>query len=409
MKARDLLQRETGLDLTAQAAERAVAERMAQLDQTDAAAYLRNIAPDELKALIELVVVPESWMFRDPEAFAAVSRFVRERLTQEPTRLVRILSIPCAGGEEPYSIAMALQDAGVPRSATLIEAIDLSEVAIARARRGRYTKNAFRSADLAFRDRHFTPDGLDYQISQGLREQVNFSQGNLVALDPSANAGRYDIVFCRNLLIYFDAATTASAIAKLRLLLADDGILFAGYAEVPAFCSNGFAALRMPGAFALQKEGRAAPRVADPVAPARPKAVRARAAPPAASPAPKKPPAPIAPADPAQLLAQAARLADQGDYSGAAGACHAALVLQPNAAEAYFILGMVSECQNKSGEAGHYWRRCVYLQPDHYEALCHLSLLAEQGGNAALAATLKQRAARVYQRRDEGTTRKQAR
>lgn len=410
MSARDLIRRATGLNLSAAVADRAVAERLARLGQSDPVAYLRAIGPDELKALTELVVVPESWMFRDPEAFHAVAAFVRERLAAAPARTVRILSIPCAGGEEPYSIAMALADAAVPSAATLIEAVDLSEVALARARRGVYTRNAFRGAELAFRDRHFTQEGNEYQINQALRDQVGFSQGNLLAIDAMGNAGRYDIVFCRNLLIYFDDATTATAIAKLRLLLADDGMLFAGYAEVPAFCSHGFTPLRMPGAFALQKatrERRAAPRPALPaplrvLAPVSPvRAALSPALPPArpAAPPAAAPGAPVT--DPAPLLERAARLADQGDYAGAAQLCHALLATHPASADAYFILGLVSECDHQPGVAAHYWRRCVYLQPDHYDALCHLALLAEQNGDAAQASAFKQRAARVYRRRDE--------
>jgi chemotaxis protein methyltransferase WspC len=369
------------------------------LGKTDPQAYLNAVDPDELKALIELVVVPESWMFRDADAFVAMTRFVRERLAPSPARPLRILSLPCAGGEEPYSIAMALQDAGVALEATVIEAIDLSEVALDRARRARYTKNAFRGADLAFRDRHFVQHGAEYQLNESVRQRVSFSRGNLLALDVHSAAGRYDVIFCRNLLIYFDDATTAAAIARLRVLLADDGMLLAGYAEVPAFCSNGFAALRTPGAFALQKQ-TAAP------APTPPRAMRAHkpAAPPAPTPvrtpAPRVPARPVA-AAPAVSLEQAERLAGQGDHAGAASACHAILKDNPNAAQAYFILGLVSECGNQRAMAGDYWRRCIYLQPDHYEALCHLALLAEQDGNAAQASAFKLRAARVYQRRDE--------
>ena len=412
MNARDLIRGKTGLNLTAAVAERAVAERLARLGQDNAQAYLDAIDATELKALTELVVVPESWMFRDAEAFHAVAAFVRARLAAFPTRIVRILSIPCAGGEEPYSIAMVLADAGVPRSATLIDAIDLSDVALERARRGRYTRNAFRGAQLAFRERHFTQDGNEYQINQGLRDQVNFSQGNLLAIDAVGNSGRYDIIFCRNLLIYFDDATTATAIARLRLLLADDGMLLAGYAEVPAFCSHGFTPLRIPGAFALGKEQRERQeqRVAT-----RAKLKAAAAPPPRmVAPAPTAPPlrevlpTSAAQADPGVLLEQAARLADQGDLAGAASLCQALLVTDPGSAQAYFILGMVSECDNKPVAANEYWRRCVYLQPDHYDALCHLALLAENTGDAAQALAFRQRAARVYDRRAGDALRKQS-
>lgn len=404
MNARDLLQRQTGLNLSESVVERAVAERVAKLGLRDSAHYLGTLDEAEFQALTELVVVPESWMFRDGEAFAAAVRCVGEKLAASPTRKVRILSIPCAGGEEPYSMAMALKDAGVAPASVLIDAVDLSETALARARAGRYNRNAFRGADLAFRDRHFTRHGNEYQIDPSLREHVSFSQGNLLTIDTSLNAGRYDIIFCRNLLIYFDDATTAGAIARLRLMLDDDGALFAGYAEVPAFCSNGFTPMRMPGAFALKKERRAVARGATaPVEtatapPPRPAAApaRLRSAAPPAKPAATAP-AP-APPSPAALLEQASRLADSGELAPAAALCHEVLRLDPGAADAYFILGIVSECERKPGVADGYWRRCIYLQPDHYEALCHLALLAEQQGDSAQAAALRQRAARVYGR-----------
>ena len=423
MNARELLLRETGMSLGALVVERAVAERMAARTVHCVDSYLGTIDRAELQRLIELVVVPESWMFRDPEAFGATVRYARERLAASPQRVLRILSIPCAGGEEPYSIAMALHDAGVARSAIVIDAIDLSLAALERARRGRYTRNAFRGADLAFRERHFTEDGVDYQISDSLREQVNFAQGNLMTIDALASGGRYDVIFCRNLLIYFDDASTASAIARLRLMLADDGVLFAGYSEVPTFCNHGFTPLRAPGAFALHKECReerreerrlaAVPGTAL-VRPAPPAQARSKATPappvpsaPSVPPVPPAPPAPQAmPPERGEVLARASRLADLGDYAGASTLCHELLKTHPDCADAYFILGMISECERKPGAADGYWRRCVYLQPDHYEALCHLALLAETSGDLAQATIFKQRAARVYARRDDAVARK---
>jgi chemotaxis protein methyltransferase WspC len=399
MSASELLRRETGLNLARTVVERAVRQRMRQRSMKEGDDYLRSISPDELKALIELVVVPESWMFRDPGAFAAATRFVRQQLARNPGRTVRILSIPCAGGEEPYSMAMALTDAAIPRHAYTIEGVDLSAAAIARARRGRYTRNAFRGQDLDFRERHFARHGDEYQINEQIRAQVRFSAGNLMSY--GAGAGSYDLIFCRNLLIYFDEPTTSAAVAILYQLLANDGLLFAGYAEVPAFCRNRFAPARLPGAFALQKDlgGAAAvpaamhaprrARIAAAVAP-RPPQVEA-AAPNTAAAAPGA----------ASLLARARSQADQGDFQGASANCHAALDISPDSPEAYFILGMVSECEKQPDLADSYWRRCIYLQPDHYEALCHLALLAGQRGDAAAAAAFRQRAARVYQRRQD--------
>ena len=407
MSIRDQVQALTGLDLTAADIDRAVARRMAASGQSDAAAYQANISADEMRALVELLVVPESWMFRDADAFAAAVSAVQRRLAAAPGRTVRILSVPCAGGEEPYSMAMALRDAGVAPGLFRIEAFDLSEVALARARRGLYTRNAFRGGDLAFRERYFRKVGNDFQISDEVRALVRFNQGNLLASDLAAG-GRYDVVFCRNLLIYFDEPTAATAIARLHALLDDDGVLFAGYAEVPTYCRNGFTSARVANAFALQKTVAAPPQPEPPVrAPVR--AARLRPAPAhVAAPPPVKPMPPRAPAgvqarpDAGAILAQARRQADQGDHAAAAEACKRLLETAPDTADAYFILGLTSECSRDLAAAEGYWRRCVYLKPDHYEALCHLALLAGERGDTAQSDALRQRAARVFQRANDG-------
>ena len=407
MTAQALLRRATGLSVSKVVAERAVRQRMEQTGFGDSAAYLQALTPAEMTQLIELVVVPESWLFRDPQAFYATVELVQERWARG--RATRILSIPCAGGEEPYSMAMALRDGGVPKQAFSIDAYDLSPGCIERAQAGVYGRNAFRAQDVAFRERYFTHVADDaYRIIDALREQVTFRQGNLLQFDTATCSRHYDVIFCRNLLIYFDKPTTRAAIANLSALLADDGMLLAGYAEVPSFCQNGFAPLQFRQAFALKKE--ATPPAAVIQVAALPPPTRAlRSVPPAprpaparAAPAPAARPRPVpvqAPQPPADLLAEARRLADRGQLREAGEKCHAHLARVPEAAEAYFMLGIINELAGKMDLADDYWRRCIYLQPDHYEALCHLSLLAERNGNHTAAATLKARAARIYQRR----------
>ena len=407
MTAQALLRRATGLSVSKAVAERAVGQRMEQTGFSDSAAYLQALTPAEMTQLIELVVVPESWLFRDPQAFYATVELVQERWARG--RATRILSIPCAGGEEPYSMAMALRDGGVPKQAFSIDAYDLSPGCIERAQAGVYGRNAFRAQDVAFRERYFTHVADDaYRIIDALREQVTFRQGNLLQFDTATCSRHYDVIFCRNLLIYFDKPTTRAAIANLSALLADDGMLLAGYAEVPSFCQNGFAPLQFRQAFALKKE--ATPPAAVIQVAALPPPTRAlRSVPPAPRPAPARAvPAPAArprpvpvqaPQPPADLLAEARRLADRGQLREAGEKCHAHLAKVPEAAEAYFMLGIINELAGKMDLADDYWRRCIYLQPDHYEALCHLALLAERNGNHTAAATLKARAARIYQRR----------
>lgn len=424
MKALELLRGATGLNLSRTTVDRAVQARMAATGFVDRDDYAATIDAVELAALVELVVVPESWLFRDPQAFAVAAAYAKKRLAAG-TRLLRMLSIPCAGGEEPYTLAMAMADAGVPLTAFAIDAVDLSAACIARAREGRFGRNAFRGKDLAFRDRHFTHEADDeYRIDAALRARVRFSQGNLLTTD-LAPAGTYDVIFCRNLLIYFDAPTTATAISRLYALLADDGVLLAGYAEVPSFVRNGFAVLPYRQAFALRKDMTARQDTAawhglplamsDGLAAPRPRPARTAAtalpkpAPAVSSPAPAfverrivprpAPPAPVLPVDAAApgVLDEARRLADQGRPGEAERLCRAVLAREPGNADAWFLLGLVSE-QSAPDEAENHLRRCIYLAPDHYDALCHLALLAGQRGDAATAATLKARAGRVWRR-----------
>jgi len=396
MNLHQLLKKGTGLVLSSEAVERAVRERMLRLGLCARQDYAPLPGTPEFEALVDLVTVPESWMFRDPEVFETALRFLQRRLLSHPGRQLAVLSLPCAGGEEPYSMAMALAAAGVTPAQCRIDAVDLSQAAIERARLGRYTRNAFRGANLAFRERWFRHDGGDYVIGDIPRRYLRFSQGNL--LQPAAlakSAERYDLVFCRNLLIYFDDAGRSAAAAAIRELLLDDGLLLSGCAEAPAFCRAGFAPQSLHAAYALQKQAMATVRRRSrPVScPAPRPAPEPARAPQRAAPGPASDPV-------AALMAQARQLADAGRLPEADRACQEALALQPDLAEACFLLGLVSEAGGQPRAAERHLRRCLYLQPEHYEALCSLALLHEQRGDALEADLLRRRAARVHARED---------
>lgn len=409
------LKRATGLDLCRVSVSGAIRRRMKDCALADQEVYAQRALQDndELQALIDQIVVPETWFFRDAEAFTTAVAFVQQKLAVQPlrSRPLRLLSIPCASGEEPGSLAMALLDAGVDAQAFTIEAVDVSRKVIERARRGLYNRNAFRTADLSFRDRHFSQSPEGYTLSAAVRAQVQTYCGNLLTLDTPAPGQAFDLIFCRNLLIYFDAATQRAAIHKLLSLLADDGLVFAGYAEVATFCQHGFAMAPFPKAFALKKKpakqaekavkeaGRQPTRRPKPPAPRTPTvAASAPSRTPVSVPVSVSLSAP-APAEPSDaLLRQAGLLADAGKPQEACAKYHAHLKIAPESVEAYFMLGLLSEHAGAGAEAETYLRRVVYLDPGHYEALCHLALLAERGGHAREAAVFRQRAARIFQR-----------
>ncbi|HEY0588160.1 MAG TPA: protein-glutamate O-methyltransferase CheR [Pseudoduganella sp.] len=416
----------TGMNLSRSTVEQAVKRRMEATGESVREAYADRLDEAELRELVELVVVPESWLFRDPQAFAAAVAFVRQRLAGG-ARIVRILSVPCAGGEEPYSMAMALCDAGITPQSFAIDAVDISAACIARAEAGVFGRNAFRGRELSFRDRYFTWSGDDelYRINDALRARIRFGQGSILE-GQLGTAQQYDVIFCRNLLIYFDEPTTAAAIERLSQHLANDGLILAGYAEVPSFVRHGFSPVPHRQAFALRKDIKRAgapARAALPssAAPARrpapapgqalasAAATRSRPGVARSTGTPRGPDAsrpgasaaatpPLVAAGDESLLAHARKLADAGKLLEADSACREFLAQQPESAEAYFILGLLAETAAKPADAAAHLKRCLYLQPDHYEALCHLALLQEQGGNRSAAATLKARAARAFQR-----------
>ncbi len=379
--------------------ERALRDRMAACGTKKLEDYWEKLqrGEAEMQALIEAIVVPETWFFRDREAFSALTNFVlKEWLPAHPTGVLRLLSVPCSSGEEPYSIAMALLDAGLTPASFRIDAADISARVLTLAREAVYTRNSFRGQDLDFRDSYFQRIGERYQLEPAVRAQVRFEQRNLLA-EPLIRAQPYDVIFCRNVLIYFDAPTQERAIAGLRRLLAPDGLLLVGPSEAFVVRGNGFVSEIHARAFAYRKAP--ASGVAPICGNERPRK-KARAIVPRPAPnlfAPKKPErsrTPVA-AKPRADLKVARGLADAGDLLGAARACETYLLEEGGCAAGYYLLGIVHDALGDRTRAADCYRKTLYLQPDHGEALTHLSLLAQKGGDVASANRLHLRAQRA--------------
>lgn len=386
--------------------ERTVRLRMKSLRLEGVPDYraLLQRSPAEWKELIESVVVAETWFFRDREPFTALTRLV---LTQgwsaHLAAPLRLLSLPCSTGEEPYSLAITLLDAGLPPNRFRIDAVDISERALAAARRAIYGRNSFRSEDLSFRARHFHPMKEGYALEPGVRECVNFSHGNLLDDGSLPSHVPYDFIFCRNLLIYFDRPTQTRALQKLECLLHDQGFLFVGPAELPFVINSGFVSAGLPLAFACRKaraEGSPPPRP-----PAR---TNLRAASPSLPPdaasvppnrfRPRTPPLPRDARNEDDSLHAARRLADAGQLNEATALCEGSLRKTGASAQAYYLLGLIADAQGLASAAEHY-RKALYLDPDHYEALMQFSLLSARQGDAARARVFRRRAERVLNHR----------
>ncbi len=142
---------------------------------------------------LEEIIVPESWFFREATPFQCAREFAREAIARENRpRTLRFLSIPCSRGEEPYSLAMTLLDAGLRPTQFEILACDLSERSLQFARRGRYRSIAFRETDAACQRltrQYFMPLQDEFELSPSIREKVRFQQANLASPTFSVGLG----------------------------------------------------------------------------------------------------------------------------------------------------------------------------------------------------------------------------
>lgn len=405
--------------------DRALRLRCTATESADGDAYwtLLQGSGAEQQALIEAVIVPETWFFRYPESFASLSNLAQERLkTLNGMRPLRILSLPCSTGEEPYSIAMALFDASIPAQQFSIDAMDISPISIQRAQRGVYGKNSFRGSDIAYRERHFNPVDDGFLLHERVREQINFTAGNL--LDPALlNRTAYDFVFCRNLLIYFDQPTQKHVFEVLKRLTRDDGILFIGPAEGSLLTRMGMRSMGLPQTFAFHHytapvevaapAGSASVMATTAKAPSRsqPDASRSSMRPPAPrssasfqtnvpappqanSTLPRTPQAGAGKDDKATLLATIASFANQGKSSEARAACDRYLQQHEPVAQVFYWLGLLSEVEGNIAQAQGFYRKALYLQPQHPETLAQLAAVLAAQGDSVGARRLTERAAR---------------
>jgi chemotaxis protein methyltransferase WspC len=404
----DFLKERIGLDVTSVGPaiiERAVRQRSAALAAQTADEYWRTLqgSSDEQQALIESVIVPETWFFRYPESFATLAKLASKRLAElNNMRALRILSLPCSTGEEPYSIAMALLDAGFKPHQFKVEGMDVSPLSVEKARRALYGKNSFRGEDIAFRDRHFTAESDGYRLSPRVLDQVRLQVGNL--LDPAllAHESPYDFVFCRNLLIYFDLATQKQVFEVLKRLTHVDGVLFIGPAEGSLLGRQGMRSIGIPQSFAFSRQPSGEPEplpvflptplpIPAPVRKVVPPPVSRR---PFASTTPTALVARPGTADAATLLANIAALANEGKSAEARAACERYLRSHEPVAQVFYWLGLLSDVAGSVLEAQGYYRKALYLEPQHPDALMHLAALLQSQGDTAGARRLQERAAR---------------
>ncbi|CAA9438128.1 MAG: Chemotaxis protein methyltransferase CheR [uncultured Rubellimicrobium sp.] len=238
----DLLYRQTGLALTAAKryyVDRRVADRMTATGAGSFASYfalLRATAGGEMELLVNSLTVNETYYFREDHQLRCLTSSLLDQIIQRKRRdePIRIWSVPCSTGEEPYSIAIWLLENWPAVDDHEIEIVgsDIDTRALAAAREGIYGRRALSRLPPDLVAKYFHPAGEErWQIIDGLRDSILLSRVNLVDGAGIARHGRFDVIFCRNVLIYFDPPTKARVLNALAAQLQPDGVLYLGGAE----------------------------------------------------------------------------------------------------------------------------------------------------------------------------------
>lgn len=236
---RRFLARYAGLSLDADKAylaESRLAPVMQRVRVAGLGELMRRIASDADLAheVVDAMMTNETFFFRDRVPFENFRRFILPRLLEARgnVRRIRIWCCACSSGQEPYSLAMILDEEAQRLAGWHVEilATDLSRSVLASAKDGLYTQfEVQRGLPIAQLLRYFRQEGDRWRISEHLRSRIRFEELNL--LSDFRDLGPFDVIFCRNVLIYFDLATKKGVLERLSGSLAPDGYFLMGAAE----------------------------------------------------------------------------------------------------------------------------------------------------------------------------------
>lgn len=196
---------------------------------------------EEMEILLNQVTINETYFLRERAQMDHMIKTVIPSLIAAGKRNVRIWSAACSSGEEPYSLAMLLNEAGLFAKASIeILATDINTEVLDFAQKGLYRTISFRGVPPTIQDKYFSKDGFSFKLDPTIMSKVKFFQGNLLNPMMSAKVGRLDIIFCRNVLIYFDIPAKQKVIDLFHKSLNTPGALYLGHSETLNKISDAF-------------------------------------------------------------------------------------------------------------------------------------------------------------------------
>ena len=414
-----------------------------------AGAYLDRLqmdaAPGELSEIARSVTVSETYFFRHAQQFEALRALLAAWRSPAPPRL---LSAGCASGEEAYSLAIALRERWPEREPS-VTAVDINPTVLERAREARYSAWSLRETPPPCSARWFRMVGRELVLDETISRSVRFVQANLARDEPELLApAAFDVIFCRNILMYFTPESMRAAVARLSRALVPGGHLFLGSAETLRGVCDDFHLCHSHGAFYYQRKSEreltrppaaaALPAVAWPPAAGGgdwAQAIERAAArisqlagePPAAR--IERSAAPVAAAglgvalellhderfaealghvralppearDPEALLLEAVLLASSSQFAEAEGVCRRLLQLDELNAGAHYVLALCDAGGGHSERAVYHDRVALYLDPGFAMPRLHLGLLLRRSGDRGGARLELSQARALLERED---------
>ncbi len=378
-----------------------VSDRMMECSVKGCALYLELLQADsaEMEALVAELTIGETYFFRHMEQFQALRQVVLPDILERNagTRRLRIWSAGCATGPEPYTLAIMLKREFGPRIEgwhVSILGTDINQKFLGRAREGRYDHWAFRATPDQILRECFEPVGKQWQIKAEYKSLVSFQYHNLTQNRfPSIvdNIAGFDIIICRNVVIYFSPETVAELVPRFHDTLVEGGWLVMGHAEPSMDLFRQFRTVTFPGAVLFQRQDAAAVAqpITRPTAPFPPLPLPSRPAPPrrpppvpakcGAKPVPSSLP-PKAGTNPP--LDQLRNLADQGRWDDALNACDQMLKHEALDWRVHYLRALILDQVGDGEGCESGLRRAIYLERRAVMPHYHLGLFLQRKDDA---------------------------
>jgi len=218
-----------------------------------------DVTGQELQELVNLLTVNETYFFREYyqlKCFAEeVLPEILDRKCEEKVRMIRVWSAGCSTGEEPYTLAIIMEEMleGIERVMWEVHATDINTEVLERAEMGIYSSRSVRLVPEEYKKRYFIQHGELYEVIPELRNKVKFYQLNLMDAVAMRKMVGFDVIFCRNVLIYFDDASRRQVALYFYEALAEGGYIFLGHSESMSRITPIFKLRRFKNAFVYQK------------------------------------------------------------------------------------------------------------------------------------------------------------